>query len=274
MLAGTPNGVRCDPETGLLFSPSHYTWMDTNHPAGTPRQGYPIEIQALWSYTLDFLSQIDTAPDSPWAGMAERVKQSIVELFVLEDQGYLADCLHAAPMQSARDAERDDALRPNQLYAVTLGAVSDAGICRKVLAACESLLVPGAIRSLADRPVKRPLPVYRDGVLLNDPVNPYWGQYQGDEDTQRKPAYHNGTAWTFVMPVFCEAWARVYGANARKTAMSWLASVTQLMNTGCIGHVPEILDGDAPHTPKGCDAQAWGASEFLRVWIKLATSTE
>ncbi len=274
MLAGTRNGVRCDSESGLLFSPSHFTWMDTNHPAGTPREGYPIEIQALWSRTLDFLARIDTDRNAPWAGLAAQVKQSILDLFVIEGREYLADCLHAQPYQPAREAEPDDALRPNQLYALALGAVNDMDICRKVLSACESLLVPGAIRSLANRPVKRPLPIYRDGALLNDPLNPYWGVYEGDEDTRRKPAYHNGTAWTFVMPVFCEAWALVYGVNARKTALSWLSSVTELMNAGCIGHVPEILDGDAPHFAKGCDAQAWGAAEFLRVWIKLAESTD
>ena len=45
---GTPNGIRMDPESGLIWSPSHFTWMDTNYPAGTPREGYPVEIQALW----------------------------------------------------------------------------------------------------------------------------------------------------------------------------------------------------------------------------------
>ncbi len=42
LMAGTINGVRMDPASSLLFSPSHFTWMDTNHPAGSPRAGYPI----------------------------------------------------------------------------------------------------------------------------------------------------------------------------------------------------------------------------------------
>ena len=54
-LTGTPNGIRVDPDSGLVFSPSHFTWMDTNHPAGTPRQGYPVEIQALWCAALNVL---------------------------------------------------------------------------------------------------------------------------------------------------------------------------------------------------------------------------
>jgi starch synthase (maltosyl-transferring) len=200
--------------------------------------------------------------------LAEQVRASISERFWL-DAGYLSDCLHATPGQSAKAATPDDALRPNQLLAITLGAVGDGKICRKILRACEELLVPGAIRSLADRPVKYQIPVSYDGKLLNDPNRPYWGTYTGDEDTRRKPAYHNGTAWTWPFPSFCEAWVQTYGDGSRETALSWLASSTELINSGCLGQVPEIVDGDFPHTQRGCDAQAWGVSELLRVWLKL-----
>ena len=115
------------------------------------------------------------------------------------DFTYLADCLACEPGVRARDAEQDDALRSNQLLAVTLGAVADKKLRKSVVEACEQLLIPGAIRSLADRPVQHPCPVHHDGHLLNDPMNPYWGHYAGDEDTRRKPAYHNGTAWTWPM---------------------------------------------------------------------------
>jgi len=43
----------------------------------------------------------------------------------------------------------------------------------------------------------------------------------------------------------------------------------KLMSEGCVGQIPEILDGDAPHTQRGCDAQAWGMTETLRVWKLL-----
>jgi len=134
---------------------------------------------------------------------------------------------------------------------------------------CEELLVPGAIRSLANRPISRPLEIVHNGELLVDPHHPYQGTYLGDEDSQRKPAYHNGTAWTWQFPFFCEAWGRVYGNKGKETALSWLASMVRLINSGCVGHVPEILDGDFPHTQRGCDAQAWGTSEFIRVWTDL-----
>jgi len=256
-----------DPESGLIFSPSHFTWMDTNFPAGTPREGYPIEIQALWYATLSFLTRIDpSGVNGDWKGRANQVQSAIVERYLLENEAYLADCLHAGKGVPARQAEPDNALRPNQLLAVTLGAVSDVDVCRKVVAACEELLVPGAIRSLADRPVRRPLIIEHHGKIMNDPDHPYQGKYVGDEDTKRKPAYHNGTAWTWLFPSYCEAWIKAYGIKGKRTALDWLASSAGLVSRGCIGHVPEILDGDFPHQSRGCDAQAWGASEIVRVW--------
>lgn len=266
---GTPNGIRMDPETGLVFSPAHFTWMDTNFPAGTPREGYPVEIQALWYATLRLLARIDGKNAEEWAERADQVRHSLAERFFDENRGFLSDCLHCPPGRGAADATPDDALRPNQLYALTLDAISDPAMARSVLDACEELLVPGAIRSLADRPVSVPLDIRRDGEVLNDPHHPYAGRYTGDEDTRRKPAYHNGTAWTWVFPAFSEAYAAVYGDGGRPAARAWLAGATRLLNRGVALHLPEILDGDAPHTPKGCDAQAWGASEWVRVWRKL-----
>jgi predicted glycogen debranching enzyme len=268
--SGTPNGVRMDPESGLIFSPTHFTWMDTNHPAGTPRQGYPIEIQALWYAALCFLSKIDSAETvKAWQQLAQLVQDSILKYFWQPDLGYLSDCLQAASGQPPKEATADDALRPNQLLAITLGAIKEPHKCQRILAACKELLVPGAIRSLADRPVRHEIKIYHQGELINDPKHPYRGRYEGDEDTRRKPAYHNGTAWTWLFPSFCEAWAMTYGKESKETALSWLTSSTRLIEHGCLGHIPEILDGDYPHTARGCDAQAWGASELLRVWIKL-----
>jgi predicted glycogen debranching enzyme len=269
LIQGSSNGVQMDADSGLLFNPAHFTWMDTNHPACTPRQGYPIEIQALWYFSLSFLAQVDPESKQIWEPLAEKVQSSILDLFMLGNEGYLSDCLHAVNGTPARQAEKDDALRPNQLLAVTLGAIKDQTISRNIVNSCQELLIPGAIRSLADRPVQHSLPIIHNDTLLNDPHRPYQGQYVGEEDTQRKPAYHNGTAWTWLFPSFCEAWVAAYGPDSRQTAMAWLSSGIHLMNEGCAGHVPEILDGDFPHTHRGCDAQAWGVSELLRVWLKL-----
>ncbi len=266
-LRGTPNGIVVDADSGLVFSPSHYTWMDTNHPAGTPREGYPVEIQALWYRALSFVARIDD--DAELAELAKHVQASIASHYVRADGSGLADCLHAAPGIPAAAAVADDHVRSNQLLAVTLGAITSPDDCMAVLHACEQLLVPGAIRSLADRPVEHALPVRREGELLNDPHRPYQGQYRGDEDTRRKPAYHNGTAWTWPFPSYCEALVQIHGPAARDTALALLRSSEVLLGRGCIGQIPEILDGDAPHMDRGCGAQAWGVTELYRVLALL-----
>jgi predicted glycogen debranching enzyme len=271
LIKGTENGIAFDPDSGLLYSPSHFTWMDTNYPAGTPRKGYPIEIQALWRYALNMLAGIDRA--AKWTALAGQAEESISSLFVIEagDFTYLADCLTAQPGVGAHHAEQDDALRSNQLLAVTLGAVKDHDLCRNIIEACEQLLIPGAIRSLADRPVKHPCPVYSNGHLLNDPHHPYWGQYTGDEDTRRKPAYHNGTAWTWPFPSYAEALVMVYGDAARGTALAILGSAATVINHGCLRQSPEVIDGSTPHLQRGCGAQAWGVTELYRMIKMLNT---
>ena len=271
---GTPNGIRMDADSALIWSPAHFTWMDTNHPAGTPREGYPVEIQALWIRLLRLLGKISApAGQKQWRELADRAMASFEKLFWLEDQGWFADVLLARPRVIARDARPGDALRSNCLFAVSLGLVTGEHARRCVAAAQRYLVVPGALRSLAPLPVSVPLPIYgNDGQLLNNPAEPYWPGYAGDEDTRRKPAYHNGTAWTWTFPTFCEALVRAwdFAPEAVAAARAYLGSMEPLMNAGCLGQIPEILDGDTPHLQRGCDAQAWGVTEALRVWKLLS----
>lgn len=235
-IGGTPNGIHMDQASGLVWSPSHFTWMDTNYPACTPRVGYPVEIQALWISALEFLDRTT---------LASLARTSLEKYFRWEGHGY-RDCLAAPNGEPAAEAMPEDTVRPNQLLLVTLGVVNESEILR----ATEQLLVPGGIRSLnAEHPL-------------------YRGVYTGDEDTSRKPAYHNGTAWGWQFPLYAEALVLTGGAT-NETALRLLASSVENINTGCLCHISEIADGDAPHRQKGCTAQAWSASELLRVWLKL-----
>ena len=263
---GTPNGIRVDPDSGLVYSPPHFTWMDTNYPAGTPREGYPVEIQALWLRALSYAASAD--PGGPWAALRSKAADSFLRLFTSPERGFLSDCLHSpGGFRPAAECAADDHLRCNQLFAVTLGALApDSEAALAVVESSARLLVPGAIRTLAPGRVGFGLEIRGpDGALLNDPHAPYWGRYEGDEDTRRKPAYHNGTAWPWPFPSYAEALLLVYGESARAAASSLLASALPALEGGCIGHLPEIVDGDAPHAQRGCDAQAWSVSEFLRV---------
>ena len=253
-ITGTPNGIHVDAESGLVWSPSHFTWMDTNYPACTPRVGYPVEIQALWISALRYVGK---------KSLADKALASVRKFFKVPSQdrtgralaarlpqsqpaaGYY-DCLAAPKGEPASRAKPEDTVRPNQLFLVTLGILDDPSI----LEATEKLIVPGGMRS------------------LNAEHNLYRGTYAGDEDTMRKPAYHNGTVWTWVFPLYAEALAAT-GLASREVALSLLASAVENANAGCLCHLSENADGDAPHGQKGCTAQAWGDSELLRVWLKL-----
>ena len=270
-LEGTPNGIRVDPETALVWSPSHFTWMDTNYPAGTPRQGYPVEIQALWLRLLRQLAGLD--PTGPWSDLAARAGASL-DLFWDDTLGHCHDLLIAPAGCGARQAQPDGLLRPNQVFLVSLGLVTGTRAQLIVTSVERYLLVPGALRTLAPLPAPVPLPIHdAGGRPLNDPIHPYWGRYEGDEDTRRKPAYHNGTGWVWLLPSFCEALARAWAfqPEAVAAARAYLGSLDGLLAKGCLGQLPEIIDGDAPHAQRGCDAQAWSATEAMRVWLMLNT---
>ena len=239
---GTPNGIRVDTDSGLVWSPSHFTWMDTNYPACTPRIGYPVEIQALWIAALRFLG-------GRWTALADRAEASLVRHFA--NGSGLADCLDAPNGEPAAQAVRDDAVRPNQLFVPSLIPAFDNRHSTAIVRTCEQLVVPGGVRSLA---AGHPL---------------YKGTYAGDEDTARKPAYHNGTVWAWPFPLYAEA-AVTAGVLTPEQGLSLLASAVENLNAGCVCHLSEIADGDAPHAQKGCRAQAWSASELLRVWLALA----
>ena len=135
-----------------------------------------------------------------------------------------------------------------------------------IINAAGKLLVPGAIRTLDDAIVNHQLPISHNGKLLNDPTHPYQGYYRGPEDTARKVAYHNGTAWCWPFPAYCEALAAVGGDGSRKRALAMLMSVAVWMEKGVIGELPEVVDGNIPHRNGGCPAQAWSISEFYRVF--------
>ena len=109
---GTPNGIRMDSDSALIWSPSHFTWMDTNFPAGTPREGYPVEIQVLWIRLLRLLEKISHQPEQKkWRDLAGHATASFAKLFWLEEHGWFADVLLGGPRVIAHDATPSDALR-------------------------------------------------------------------------------------------------------------------------------------------------------------------
>ena len=53
--------------------------------------------------------------------------------------------------------------------------------------------------------------------------------------------------------------------KCRQKAMQIIEAFKFHLSEACVGSVSEIFDGDAPHDPKGCVAQAWAVAEIARV---------
>ena len=251
---GTRYGIRVD-DDGLLASGEpgvQLTWMDAK--VGdwvvTPRYGKAVEIQALWYNALCVMERLakefgDRDGRTRYADMATRAKQSFNRVFWNEEAGCLYDVVDG-------DA-RDGSIRPNQIFAVSLThTMLPRQKARRVVEVVErDLLTPYGLRSLAP----------------NDPR--YRGRYEGDQRS-RDGAYHQGTVWPWLMGTFITAYLKVNGRSkkSRERASQWLAAFREHLSDAGLGQVSEIFDGDAPHRPRGCIAQAWSVAELLRVAVQ------
>ena len=245
---GTRYGIRADSD-GLLscgVAGVQLTWMDAKvgDRVVTPRIGKPVEVQALWFNALSIGARFS----GRWNEPAQKASASFAARFWNARAGYLhdvVDCDHVAGTFDRR-------LRPNQIFAV--GGLPFALLAgergRRVVDAVEARLwTPLGLRSLAP----------------DDPA--YVGRYVGGV-ARRDGSYHQGTVWPWLAGPFVEAWVRVRGGTseakreARKKFLDPLLCHTQEAG---LGHLPEIADGDPPHTPRGCPFQAWSVGEALRL---------
>lgn len=274
---GAENGVYMDKKTGLIWTPAHYTWMDTSFPAATPREGYPVEIQAFWYSALNYLADLYKGIDQKKkaekaASLAARVKESFSELFYLEKEEYLADTLYCGRGILAVIAVPCKALRPNQLAAIAAGLTEKKTAEKIIQLITEELLLSGFIRSRNEMPPQVLKIPYRENNTVKEydykPFS-YAGAYQGDEDTKRKPSYHNGTGWMWLLGFFVDAWLNIYGNKDAERVFEYLYPAVEQLSEATIGNLSEICDGDFPHLPRGCSSQAWSVSEVLRSYLKL-----
>ena len=249
---GTRFGIGVDPADGLVQAGEgdvQPTWMDARVDGVpiTPRHGKPIEIQALWVNALLRVAgwaRLAGADDAArrHAAAADAAERAFRSRFWRPDRGWLADVVDGP-------GGDDASLRPNQLLALSLPhPLVDEATGRSVLDAVERhLLVPGGLRSLA-------------------PFEPrYRPRFQGPPAV-RDAAYHQGTAWTWLLGPWIDALARYRGGETAKAA---LAAALRALDPDATGAIPEVLEPEPPFEARGCPWQAWGVAELLRVRRRL-----
>jgi len=253
---GTRYGIQVDPQDGLLRAGAagvQLTWMDAK--VGdwvvTPRTGKAVEVNALWYNALCLMAAFAERLGEARAGYTSAAARTHAgfQRFWCQAAGYCYDVLDTP------DSSHDAALRPNQLLAVSLPhSPLNAHQQRAVVDLCSrTLLTPLGLRSLAP-----------NGMA-------YRGFYGGSPQ-ERDAAYHQGTAWGWLIGPYLTAHLRVYQDKA--WAHQLLQSFARHLADFGVGSISEIAHGDPPHQPDGCIAQAWSVAEVLRVWRLLETMKE
>lgn len=245
---GTLHGIGVDPADGLVHAGEpglQLTWMDARvgNRVITPRMGKPVEINALWHAGLHsaagFARALGEDPHS-MEQQAEQVRASF-DRFWNEDTGCLFDVLDGP-------GGDDPSIRPNQLFAVSLTpAVLESERARRVLDVVQrELLIPLGIRS------------------LDQGSGQFVPHYEGSP-ADRDSAYHQGTAWPWLLQPWIAAQLAVNSKKARGFIDDVLKQATLHLQVAGLGSVSEIFDATAPFTPRGCFAQAWSVAAMLEV---------
>ena len=255
---GTRYQIHVDPADGLLYAGEpgvQLTWMDAKvgDRVVTPRMGKPVEVNALWLNAAAAMAQFARAmrrDAARYEALAGRARTGFARFWNSEKQ-FCFDVIDAPGSPDGKDA----ALRPNQIFAVSLPETALAtGQQRAVVDVCaRELLTSFGLRSLGPNEAG------------------YRGRYAAGPE-ERDAAYHQGTAWGWLLGPFALAHLRVYG-NAGE-AMSFLEPMLGQIQAAGLGTAGEIFDGDPPFTPNGCIAQAWTVGEILRAWRAITAASD
>ena len=244
---GTDHAISMDTD-GLIRAGDgldQVTWMDVrvNDILPTPRHGKPVEINAYWYNALKIMEgfcAITGSDAAPYAQLAEKVKESFVKTFYMEDKGYLKDVISGT--------KSDEQIRCNQIWAVSMPYT--------MLSAQQEKNVVDTVRRHLYTPC---------GLRTLSPEDPEYRGHYGGPMLDRDLAYHQGTTWVFPMGAYYLAYLKTHD-NAKDYVRAQLEALEPMLFEGCAGQLPEIYEGDFPTESKGCFGQAWSVSEILRVF--------
>lgn len=245
-------------ENGLIYADAPgkaLTWMDAvvNGVPVTPRNGYAVEINALWYNAVCFTLEMATAAKErkfvqEYKSLPELIRNSFLELFWNDKLGCLYDYVN--------DQEgRNNFVRPNMVIAVSLpySMLSKEQMKRVLDVADRELVTVRGLRTLSPGNIH------------------YKGIYKGTQE-ERDRAYHQGTVWPWLYGPFCEGWLKVYGRQGVHKVKKLIYGMEAVMGEHGISTISEIHDGDPPHAPNGSISQAWSVGEILRI-MDLLTET-
>lgn len=241
--------IRLD-DNGLVWASQHgkaLTWMDAvvDGVPVTGREGYPVEINALWynaiCYTIEKATENgDEKFVDQWTPVADKIKTSFVEMFWREKEGYLSDYVGVDGANAF--------IRPNMVVACSLKykMLSDEQIKEVLYTIKNHLLTPKGLRTLSPR-------------------NPLFeGRYMGTQP-ERDRQYHNGTVWVWLLEHYVKAQFDLHGASYIDDAVEIMAGFEEDINSYGIGSISEIYDGMPPYHQRGTISQAWSVGALLRI---------
>ncbi len=251
---GTNFGI-CMDSDHLIRQGPQLTWMDAKigERAVTPRVGKACEINALWYNALKIASSLGTILGKEvflYEMLADGVASNFESVFWNPETNCLFDLVY---QDEAGNEVKDPAIRPNQIFAVSLP---------------NTMLPPEKEKAIVDRVEKDLLTPFGLRSLSTD--NPlYKGQYHGDAFT-RDTAYHNGTAWPWLLGAYVRAYRKVhnYSEKSLEDMRALLEGFNTHLETEGFGTISEVFNGDYPYSPGGCIAQAWSVAEIFRAYVE------
>ena len=253
-IEGTRYNIHTTPE-GLIFGGeglAQLTWMDAR--VGdfvvTPRQGCPVEINALWYNALRIFStfgEILQQDHHSYLKLADQVLTAFRKFFITE-AGYLNDVI-------IPDGYVDNAIRPNQIYAISLP--------HSLLTKTESVKV---LANIEDH-------LYTDyGLRTLNTESPAFKPHYGGNQWERDTAYHQGTVWAFLWGEYALAYLKVKG-NTKKNSQELMHKLQSLKlhfyESDCLHGISEIFDGATPAQGRGCFQQAWSVGMLIKVLFEI-----
>ena len=251
---GTSENIKMQPN-GMIWAGEEgkaLTWMDAivDGVPVTQRKGMCVEINALWYNAIMFCLELaqeskDKSFIEEWEELAEIIPLEFKATFWDKTYGWLADYVDGY--------YKDFTVRPNMIIATSL----------------KYNCVSPKIRQLVIERVKKEL-LTPFGLRTLSPTHPdYKDRYCGGQ-AERDRAYHQGTAWPWLLGHFVEGYLKIYGEQGLELAEKIYDGFKENKDYG-LGTIAEVYDGNPPHKAGGCISQAWSVAEVIRIRYLIKT---